>query len=107
MRKLRLDPEALRVETFVPEHGRGGPGTVYGHDSYPNGCLAPSGSDPAFESCGYNTCAGITCQQSCNGYTCTCDCGGGTPACPSSGPTNCVEMQSCVNQCIPTGLPCL
>ena len=103
MRKLRLDPEALQVESFVSEHGRSGPGTVYGHYSYPDGCLPPSGSDPEQETCGYNTCAGITCQQSCNGYTCTCQCpGGGSVGCESNGPTYCFGMESCLQQCLPT-----
>ncbi|HSU15676.1 hypothetical protein [Longimicrobium sp.] len=100
MRKLRLDPEELRVETFVPSGGRDGQGTVYGHYSYPNGCFPPSDSDPALESCGYNTCAGITCQQSCNGYTCGCD-PVGSAQCDSIGYTYCIKDMSCMAQCLP------
>lgn len=92
MRKLRLDPEALLVETFVPEHGRGGPGTVHGYISYPDGCFPPSGTEPEWESCGYHTCAGDTCYQSCNGYTCDCA-GGGSVGCQTNGYTCAVECR--------------
>jgi len=103
MGKLKLDPEALRIESFAPEGEGHGRGTVHGHYSYPMGCWPPSDSDPALESCGYNTCAGVTCEQSCNGYTCACDGGGGgnTLQCDSAGYTYCIRDASCVNACHP------
>ena len=104
MRKLRLDPDALRVESFAPaSDGRDGRGTVRGH-SYPNGCFPPPDSDPMQDTCGYNTCAGNSCWQSCNGYTCLgCDGGGGSNTqCESAGYTYCLKDASCLNGCFPT-----
>ena len=101
MRKLKLDPEDLRIETFTPEAGQHGHGTVRGYYSYPMGCFPPSDSEPPMESCGYHTCAGDTCWQTCNGYTCTCDCGGGSAQCESAGPTYCFRDYSCLQQCVP------
>ena len=104
MQKLRLDPDDLRVDSFAPADERGEDGTVFGH-SYPNGCFPPSDSDDPFvDTCGYATCAGITCSQSCNGYTCTgCGTGGTGPSlnCESAGYTYCFKDVSCMNQCFP------
>ncbi|HEX8696587.1 MAG TPA: hypothetical protein VF746_29475 [Longimicrobium sp.] len=106
MRKLKLEIDALRVESFAPvaeDDSRGG--TVHGH-SYPNGCFPPSDSqDPYLDTCGYATCAGNSCWQSCNGYTCGgCDPGGSAGCFPeSAGYTYCLKDASCINQCLPTG----
>jgi hypothetical protein len=100
MRKLRLDPDQLRVESFLPVHDGGQHGTVYGHDSYPIACLPPSDSnDPGVNTCGYATCAGDTCWQSCNASTC--GCGPGSPQCNSAGYTYCLGDASCLEQCLP------
>ncbi|HET7229473.1 MAG TPA: hypothetical protein VFJ16_05690 [Longimicrobium sp.] len=103
MRKLRLDPDHLRVESFSPVRDDGGQsGTVYGHYSYPQGCWPASDSnDPMVDSCGYATCAGMSCWQSCNGYTCGCD-PVNSAQCESIGYTYCMKDESCINQCHPT-----
>ena len=98
MKKLKLDVDALAVESFDTRAAESGAGTVHGHISYPNGCHTPPDSYP--ETCDYATCAGNTCWQSCNG---TCNCGG-TAACPQyTDYTNCEQWPSCINQCHPTG----
>jgi hypothetical protein len=100
MRKLRLDPEELRIETFAPDAGARAPGTVHAH-SYPAGCYPPPDSSP--DTCDYATCAGLTCAQSCNGYTCV-GCGGGgggSSQCESAGYTYCLKDASCLNGCWP------
>lgn len=100
MRKLKLDPNQLRVESFSPAHESREYGTVHGH-SYPAHCLAPSDSnDPALETCGYATCAGDTCWQSCNATTC--GCGPGSTQCYSIGYTHCFGDPSCMEQCLPS-----
>lgn len=102
MRKLRLDPDHLHVESFSPAREAARQGTVYGHYSYPQGCFPPSDSnDPYLDTCGYATCAGDSCWQSCNGYTCGCDGGGASAQCESAGPTLCIGDYSCINQCFP------
>ena len=82
MRKLRLELDALTVETFAPADGAGARGTVHGHVSlYWEDCL-PS------ETCGD---AGWPCgpsEQSCNGtcYEHSCQPGGcGSGGCASAG----------------------
>jgi hypothetical protein len=98
MRKLRLNPESLRVESFDVHEGAPWQGTVHGH-SYPNQCDPPSDSlDPAYNTCHFATCAGDTCWQSCNG---TCNCG--TVGCQpySRGYTYCFGDPSCIEQCDP------
>ncbi len=103
MKKLRLEMDELRVESFATDAAAGEAGTVHGH-SYPNACLPPSGSDEPFvDTCGYATCAGDTCWQSCGG---SCNCGGSGWCQPqeSAGYTYCFRDASCVNACIlPTG----
>jgi hypothetical protein len=105
MRKLRLDFGALRVESFDTRARGEGSGTVNGYESYPYGCLPPSGSiDCETDTDGNNTCAGATCDASFLG---SCNCGG-TLACPrdSVDYTYCFKDASCVNQCFPTGPGC-
>jgi hypothetical protein len=100
MKKLRLEMDALRVESFSTDAAAREAGTVHGH-SYPNGCFPPPGSDPFLDTCHYATCAGDTCWYSCGG---SCDCGGGSAGCPpqeSAGYTYCVKDASCVNGCFP------
>jgi hypothetical protein len=101
MRKLTLDVDALRVESFdtheVDAHG----GTVRGL-SYPNQCDPPSDSlDPQLDTCQYATCAGSTCWPSCNA---TCNHCGGTGGCQqySVAFTYCEKDPSCINECDPT-----
>jgi hypothetical protein len=105
MRKLRLEIDALAVESFDTHAVAEGAGTVRGMASYPDGCFPPSDSqDPFLDTCGYATCAGNTCWYSCNG---TCNCG--TVGCPppeSAGYTYCMKDNSCINQCFPTGSGC-
>ncbi|HSU14941.1 hypothetical protein [Longimicrobium sp.] len=40
MRKIRLDPEALRVDSFATGAARADLGTVYGYASKPGTCAA-------------------------------------------------------------------
>ena len=104
MNKLKLSVDSLRVESFEVVRGETERGTVRGHESYPNGCFPPSGSDdPFLDTCHYATCAGNTCWQSCNG---TCNCG--SVGCPaySQDYTYCEKDASCINQCFPTGAGC-
>lgn len=70
MRKIRLELDALRVETFDTGAGPGERGTVHGrHHTFEVGC-----GDPFEDSIDY--CPVPTAQASC-GYTCgnTCSCG--------------------------------
>jgi hypothetical protein len=100
MKKLKLDADELRVESFDTRAMEAGAGTVRGL-SYPNQCDPPSDSlDPGFDTCQYATCAGATCWQSCNG---TCNCGGGSGGCQpySAAYTYCEKDASCINQCDP------
>ena len=98
MRKLTLNPDSLRVESFEVRDGGMHGGTVHGY-SYPNQCDPPSDSiDPVFNTCQFATCAGGTCWQSCNG---TCNCG--TAGCQpwTAAYTYCPEYNSCIDQCDP------
>ena len=68
-RKLRLDVDDLRVDSFAPESGAFEAGTVRGHDSgYTNG------TDPTCEgrpSCNaHNTCNYDSCDGVCGSYYC-------------------------------------
>jgi hypothetical protein len=65
MRKMRLDPERLAVETFAPRpDGAGRVGTVRAHDSG-DGCdTDPPTNDPNVFSCNFLSCAG-TCRITC------------------------------------------
>jgi hypothetical protein len=101
MRKLRLDLDHLRVESFSPARdSTGRDGTVHGHNSYPQGCFPPSNSnDPWLDTCGYATCAGNSCWESCNGYTCGCN-PAGSQQCDSVGYTFCLGDKSCIAHCL-------
>jgi hypothetical protein len=74
MRKLKLDPDTLRVETFVPDVGESGGGSVVGHavpvDPYDATTIAVTVTIASWqrdcfsvlsncESCG--TCTGFSC----------------------------------------------
>ena len=62
MRKLHLDTDALRVESFETEAGgQGRGGTVHGQSFVP--------PTEAFACTNYGTCQG-TCVQTCGGPTC-------------------------------------
>jgi hypothetical protein len=91
MRKLRLELDALIVETFAPAGGAGARGTVHGHVSlYWEDCLPSETCEGAGWPCGPS-------EQSCNGtcYENTCQpggcgggsagCGGGSAGCASDG----------------------
>jgi hypothetical protein len=65
MRKIRLDVEALVVESFGTAGGKGGKGTVLGNDmTYRAGCVASELSNCAscLEGCPQDT---LTCMASC------------------------------------------
>jgi hypothetical protein len=83
MRKLRLDPESLRVESFEAVTAGGGQmGTVNGHIRKPP--AEPNTIEPCYvntSTCGnscYGTCyatCGSTCANTCDDYTCLQSCG--------------------------------
>ena len=111
MSKLRLELEALAVETFDPvgAGGRGAAGTVFGHAIYPQGPNYPAsplcmdtplasceGScrDTCAESC-WGTCQ--SCAASCDGAdTCWASCNG---TCEASCADTC--RLSCGPLCMP------
>ena len=100
MKKLKLNADELRVESFDTRAMEAGAGTVRGL-SYPNHCdpLADS-LDPWADTCQNATCAGDTCWQSCNG-TCNCGVTGGCQQ-YSAGYTFCPKDVSCIDKCDPT-----
>jgi len=85
MKKLRLDPDALHIESFEPDRVEGRHGTVRPHGwSEPDcretvepqaTCYATCG--PSCQSCvGYYTCAyTCSCNTVCGGITCANTCG--------------------------------
>lgn len=93
MRKLKLDLDTLKVDSFATDADAEGPGTVHGHYTAPgcfnvsqlhgHGCefvVAPGQAKKSdFNTC-KQTCWDIvyTCQASCNGT-----CFPGSCACPS------------------------
>jgi hypothetical protein len=110
MKKLRLDGEDLRVETFsTMPLLRPSEGTVYGKDSFDT-CLGLGCASHRGESCGCNitsmTCSNIhhTCQYTCNcGLTYTCATAGATD-CP--GETQCPPVSydyTCYGSCTDQG----
>lgn len=84
MKKIRLDLDALRVESFATAEAPRRGGTVHGHapSYFPEPC-APTDR--------VTDCNDVTCAWSCNGYTCeptaantcaaTCTCASGQPSC--------------------------
>ena len=67
MKKLKLDPNALRVESFAAlPNGGAQPGTVHGRDSYLTqfGCET-EGCPPPVSGCGCNA----ECTVPCDVYT--------------------------------------
>ncbi len=89
MRKLRLEIDALNVESFETDRGRGPkPGTVRGniYSGYEieTPCCPTGGLQ--YTCAGQNTCANTcaaSCNGSCNDWTC------GTCICPSHHYTEC------------------
>lgn len=62
MRKMKLDPHALRVETFVPRPGQGdAPGTVLARESYDTGKGCPEPTTNFHE----HTCDVLSCGGTC------------------------------------------
>ena len=95
MKKLHLDVDMLRVETFdTGDAVRGG--TVHGlsgEPSHPEICTPPITDDPGAYSCG-----GATCAASCAGCG---SAGCGTFGCNTlAGPTCTPRYLSCLNQCV-------
>ena len=77
MRKLKLDPEALCVETFTPADTGQGSGTVRGHATWDTCIDAPCEPDLSIDPCGPAPTAAATCGPTCGytcGYTCSCGC---------------------------------
>ena len=72
MRKLKLDPEALKVQSFAVDPARSERGTVHGHVS--PGCTPAGACETLFTcySCEGGSCEGPSCHLD---FTCT-DCGG-------------------------------
>jgi hypothetical protein len=76
MRKLRLEPDTLAVESFAPTGAPEGRGTVRGHvslyweDCNPSDTCAGAGwpCDPTDQSCA-GTCHENTCHPGCGGGT--------------------------------------
>jgi hypothetical protein len=62
MRKMRLELEALTVETFAPHTDEASaPGTVRAHGTAPEQCGTPPGTGIHDLTCAYLSCGG-TCQ---------------------------------------------
>jgi hypothetical protein len=104
MRKIRLDSDALRVESFVPAEQVAMRGTVRGMASlYWEDCspseTCPGGypCDPSQQSCG----------GTCHENTCHPGCGGGSAGCSGgcSGVTWCYVATTCIDQDPTNGLP--
>lgn len=67
MKKLRLDPDTLRVDSFSPAHPQEGEGTVVARQITAGGCF--SGTLPSCRPTCYDTCGNVTCAYTCP-YTC-------------------------------------
>ncbi|HWK88556.1 MAG TPA: hypothetical protein VNP72_01125 [Longimicrobium sp.] len=129
MKKLRLDQDDLRVESFTTVNdGAAARGTVFGRATwatcegmetcYPYNTCAGTGCGSGYASCGCGwseaTCSHIhsTCQQTCNcGLTYTCatgqatDCPGMTECAPYTEDVTCYG--SCTDQgCTACGAVC-
>ena len=99
MRKLRLELDALIVESFAPADGTGGRGTVHGHVSlYWEDCQYVSETcdgagwpcGPTEQSCG-GTCYEYTCHPGC-GVTSNCWVDPSDPAITCNGMI-CIDME--------------
>lgn len=99
MRKLRLDLDALVVESFEPAQRQGARGTVRGHaslyweDCYESETCAGAGypCNPSDQSCA-GSCFQATCAPGCGGGGGTgAACGGSDPAVTCNG-VICVEV---------------
>lgn len=67
MRKLKLEVDSLRVESFASvTKDAEEQGTVHAHASAPNACLPPTDS-VLEQTCAY-TCAGLSCIYTCAIY---------------------------------------
>ena len=99
MKKLCLDPETLRVDSFDVDGGDDLRGTVVGHLS--RWCSAQGITCDGVN----NTCNNaVTCgnAETCLLYTCGAECGG-TYGCGATG--SCGQM-SCIQTCLVTCAPC-
>lgn len=101
MKKLRLNPEDLTVETFAPVQSMAGGGTVRGHGDSVAVCdpeepdsINVCATDPSI--CGSGGCgtAGATCGGTC-GSTCGTTCGCGTTLFSPSGQNTCDGYNTC------------
>lgn len=93
MKKMRLDPLVLRVESFDPVPARAGRrGTVHGFESAYWEMCDPNTTtvDPRVDTCG---CTANTCLQTCNRPTCY-QCGGASGGCPVVS----VDPQACMQE---------
>ncbi|HET7230245.1 MAG TPA: hypothetical protein VFJ16_09595 [Longimicrobium sp.] len=69
MKKLRLDVDSLRVESFTPREPAAETGTVRAHETWQSDC--PCEPDLSIDPCGPAPTAAATCGYTC-GYTCGC-----------------------------------
>ncbi|HVH11786.1 MAG TPA: hypothetical protein VM759_01980 [Longimicrobium sp.] len=106
MRKLRLDLDAVQVESFVTDAAAGGRGTVDARQRITFGCPPPSQNTCAGTcSCGCGTGA-LTCDWTC-GSTCAASCNGtcGDPTCAATCGDTCAgtcwdpTCESCLATC--------
>ncbi|HEU0053627.1 MAG TPA: hypothetical protein VFQ39_10635 [Longimicrobium sp.] len=75
MKKLNLDTNALRVDSFQTDSGDGSAGTVFGHvtNNCPTGLGCGTEGDCWSQTCDtfHQTCGGsFTCIRTCQGLTC-------------------------------------
>jgi hypothetical protein len=89
MKKLRLDLNDLKVESFVTTPDQGPPqGTVFGQDTRTQSC-----DSSCTDTCWEHTC-GNTCGESCGG-TCDTGCGSGHATCDCGLTPNCLTDYTC------------
>lgn len=93
MKKLRLHPDQLSVESFETADAAARPGTVMANNDsiYDPGCVTYETACPD-PTCHANTqcCSGYTCGSTCVG-TCTCPTGRRTCTCPTEYYTDCCQ----------------
>jgi hypothetical protein len=73
MKKLRLDADSLRVESFTPREPVAETGTVRAHGTWDTCIDVPCDPDLSIDPCGPAPTAAATCGYTC-GYTCSCGC---------------------------------